>query len=284
MSLEDLIGGSQNASVSGEFPSISLNSIVPGKYQPRTEIPEETLEEIAQSIKVQGVIQPIVVREITTQDPSIKYEIVAGERRWRASQMVGLTEIPAVIKKDVTDQAAIAMALIENMQREELNPIQESKSIKRLIEEFELTHQEAADAIGRSRSAVTNLLRLLDLGDQARQALENGKIEQGHAKVLLSLPTYLQDQVVKQIIQKSLSVRKTEEYIKGLLSTKPETKNERDPRIEEYQQSIAEVLKSRVKLNVNNSGKGSMTIYFQDAEKLNEIMERLNKMYSSDSN
>ncbi|MFP5507147.1 MAG: ParB/RepB/Spo0J family partition protein, partial [Gammaproteobacteria bacterium] len=202
--------------VDGSLRKLPVDLIQRGKYQPRHDMHQESLQDLADSIKAQGVVQPIVVRPIGPGTGNqTRYEIIAGERRWRAAQLAGLQDIPAVVR-DVPDRAAIAMALIENIQRENLNPLEESRALHRLIREFELTHQEAAEAVGRSRAAVSNLLRLLELTEDVKELVEAGKLEMGHARALLALAGAAQTQAARQIVAKGLSVRETERLVKRL--------------------------------------------------------------------
>jgi len=219
--LDALLGGSMANVVDGpkgaDLREVPVDLLQPGKYQPRTDMHPESLEELANSIKAQGVVQPIVIRPIGGD----RYEIIAGERRWRAAQIAGLHEIPAVVR-DVPDEAAIAMALIENIQREDLNPIEEAIALQRLIDEFEMTHQQAAGAVGRSRAAVSNLLRLLTLNDDVRKMLEHGDLEMGHARALLALEGQVQSETARNVATKGYSVRETEQLVRRL-NAEPKT-------------------------------------------------------------
>jgi ParB family chromosome partitioning protein len=240
-----------------------------GKYQPRREMDPEALEDLANSIRAQGIIQPIVVRHIMGG----RYEIVAGERRWRAAQLAGLTEIPALVK-DIPDEAAVAIALIENIQRESLNPIEEAMALQRLLEEFSMTHQQVADAVGKSRTSVTNLLRLLALAEEVKMMLEHGDIEMGHARALLSLPTSLQIEAAQNIINKNLSVRETEELVRVLQMPKlPEMPRSIDPDIRRLQDDLAERLRLTVAIQCNSKGKGKVVIRYSDLSELDAILE-----------
>jgi len=244
-----------------------------GQYQPRVNMHEETLADLAESIKAQGVVQPIVVRPISGD----RYEIIAGERRWRASQLAGLDEIPAIVR-DVPDEAAVAMALIENIQREDLNPLEEANAIKRLIDEFEMTHQEAGDAVGRSRTAVTNLLRLLDLSLSVKPFLESGELEMGHARALLSLPTDLQLQAAQVIIKRGLSVREAEVLSRSMQagkSTKSAKSKKLDPDVQRLQDDLAEKLAAKVAIQYSASGKGKLQIAFNSLDELEGILEHI---------
>ncbi|NOQ80203.1 MAG: ParB/RepB/Spo0J family partition protein [Gammaproteobacteria bacterium] len=260
----------------GELHNMPLELIQPGVYQPRIDMHPEALEELANSIKAQGVVQPIIIRPVgdAAANDEQKYEIIAGERRWRAAQMAGLADIPAVIR-DVPDQAAIAMALIENIQREELNPIEEAGALRRLIDEFNMTHQLAADAVGRSRAAVSNLLRLLDLEISTRSLLENGDLEMGHARALLALKGEEQSHTARQIVSQGLSVRETERLIKKILNPKVKTEKKVDPNIVNLQQSLSEKLGAKVLFQHGNKGKGKMVIHYNNVDELEGIIAHI---------
>ena len=255
----------------GVLRKLPVESLVRGRYQPRREIHQERLQELANSIRSQGMIQPIVVRQVVAG----RYEIIAGERRWRAAQLAELTEVPVVIR-EVTEQAALAMALIENIQREDLNPLEEAQAIKRLIDEFELTHQQAADAIGRSRTAVTNLLRLLELDSTLQPLLEEGKLEMGHARALLPLEASLQREAARQVLARGLSVRETEELARSM-QTGPrpaprKSASELDPNIRLLQEDLSERLGTRVQVQHSTSGKGKVVIQYNTLDELDGIL------------
>lgn len=242
-----------------------------GKFQPRNDINPDTLEDLANSIRAQGVIQPIVVRHLLGG----RYEIVAGERRWRASQLAGLTEIPAIIR-DIPDEAAVAIALIENIQRESLNPIEEAAALQRLLNEFGMTHQEVADAVGKSRTSVTNLLRLLALAGHVKKLLENGDIEMGHARALLTLPESAQITAAGIIVSKGLSVRETEELARRMQAPKiSKTPKSIDPDVKRLQQDLSNRLKLNVAINHNLQGKGKVVIHYTNLTELDAILEYL---------
>lgn len=256
------------------FRLLPVDVIQRGRYQPRRDIDPQALEELSNSIRAQGVMQPIVVRPIDSD----RYEIIAGERRWRASQMADLTEIPTIIK-DVPDEAAIAMALIENIQRENLNPIEEAISLQRLQDEFELTQQEVADAVGKSRSAVTNLLRLINLTDEVKKMLEYGDLEMGHARALLTLEEEQQIQVAQEVAGKGLSVRQTEVLVKkvqqGEEPKAEKVKPEPAPEIAELEGELSLRFASKVAISQNAKGRGKITINYDDAESLENILQLL---------
>ena len=248
---------------------LPVEFIQPGKYQPRLDMRPESLEELASSIRAQGVMQPIVVRSISSN----KYEIVAGERRWRACQLAGLDKIPVIIKQ-VADEAAIAMALIENIQRENLNPIEEAMALQRLIEEFELTQQEAADAVGKSRTAVTNLLRLMSLNPDVRRLVEHGDLEMGHARALLALPFEKQVEVARMVTGKDLSVRQTEALVRRLQSAKGKKapSGKLDPDIRHLQDNLAEKLGTQVMIQHTAKGKGKLILKYNSLDQLDGIL------------
>ncbi len=260
----------------GELHNVPVEFIQPGVYQPRIDMHPEALQELSDSITAQGVVQPIVIRPIgeSTDSGDQKYEIIAGERRWRASQMAGLADIPAVIR-DVSDQAAIAMALIENIQREELNPIEEAGALRRLIEEFNMTHQQAADAVGRSRASVSNLLRLLELENATRRLLENGDLEMGHARALLGLKGEQQSYTARQVVSKGMSVRETERLTKNVLNPKEKLEKKSDPNIVNLQQSLTDKLGARVVFQHGNKGRGKMVVHYNTVDELEGILAHI---------
>lgn len=251
---------------------LPVDKIVRGQYQPRQHFDQVALQELADSIKVQGIIQPIVVRPITNQ----KYEIIAGERRWRAAQLAQLQDVPVIIR-ELDDESAIAVALIENIQREDLNPIEEAQSLQRLLDEFALTHEEVAEAVGKSRTTITNLLRLLALNPDVKDLLANHKIEVGHAKVLLSLQGTLQSQIAKTVALKGLTVRETEQLVKGLQNnhSKSTAKEPVDPNIRQLEQDLMERLKARISLQHQKGGKGKIIISYNSMDELDGILQHI---------
>lgn len=258
---------------------VPIELIQRGKYQPRRDINQEALEELAASIRTQGVIQPIIIRPISSD----KYEIIAGERRWRASQLAGLDQIPAVIRH-VPDEAAIAMALIENIQREDLNPLEEAVALKRLQDEFELTHQQVAEAVGKSRTTVTNLLRLISLDEEVKKLLEHGDIEMGHARSMLSLSHDKQRTVASEVVTKSLSVRQTEALVRRTLEqiNKPEEQEKlHNPDLAKLEQSISEKVGVPVMLQHSAKGKGRLILKYNDLDELDGILHHLGYEQSS---
>ncbi|MBI3777039.1 MAG: ParB/RepB/Spo0J family partition protein [Gammaproteobacteria bacterium] len=259
----------ENAPEQGELRRIAVDLLQPGKYQPRHNMHNESLEDLASSIKAQGVVQPIVVRQIGGG----RYEIIAGERRWRAAQMAQLHEIPAVVR-DVPDEAAIAMALIENIQREDLNPLEEAGALQRLIDEFGMTHQQVAEAVGRSRTAVTNLLRLLALNPDVKQMVDQGELEMGHARALLALQGVPQSSAAKEVVQKGLSVRETEKLVQRL-QAQPATAAPApkiDPNIRNFETNLAEKLGAKVTIQHGDKGSGKLLIHYNTLDELEGIL------------
>jgi len=251
---------------------VPIELIQRGKYQPRTDMHEEALQELANSIKVQGVMQPIIIRPISSD----KYEIIAGERRWRACQIVGLDTIPAIIKP-VGDEAAIAMSLIENIQRENLNPIEEAMALKRLQDEFELTQQEVADAVGKSRTSVTNLIRLIGLSIDVRRMLEHGDLEMGHARALLSLPDIQQSEAARTVVGRGLSVRQTESLVRRLIAGVGDARASKliDPDIKNLEENLAEKLGTQVMIQHSAKGKGRLVLKYNSLDELDGILAHI---------
>jgi ParB family chromosome partitioning protein len=276
---------SDTASVTGDdrdsLKNIPLEHLQKGQYQPRIDMRQDTLEDLASSIKSQGVVQPIVARPLAkTNGETQRYEIVAGERRWRAAQMAGLSDIPTVVRI-VPDDAAIAMALIENIQRENLNPLEEARALDRLIKEFKLTHQEAADAVGRSRVSVSNLLRLLDLSDRVKPLLESRQIEMGHARALLAISsTNEQLDVARQVIKKQLSVRETERLVRRLLAehagkTKMKADSGGNADIRRLEVEITDKLGAKVRIDHSPKGSGKLVIRYNSLDELDGILKHI---------
>jgi len=251
---------------------LPVDLIQRGKYQPRNDIDPESLQELADSIKAQGVMQPIVVRPISEH----RYEIIAGERRWRAAQLAGLDEIPALVR-DVADKAAIAMSLIENIQREDLNPIEEAAALLRLQQEFELTQQEVAEAVGKSRSTVANLLRLMSLQADVRRLVEHGDLEMGHARALLGLDATRQSQAARSVVARGLSVRQTEALVRHLLERKdtPATPRSIDPNIRHLQDDLSRRLGARVEIRHGAGGKGKLVLAYNSLDELDGILSHI---------
>ena len=272
--LDALLGGNEDAAAtpSEDTPrELDVTLLQPGKYQPRAHMDQESLAELASSIKSQGVMQPILVRKVD----SGRYEIIAGERRWRASQLAGLKQVPVVIR-EVPDEAALAMALIENIQREDLNPIEEAHGIQRLIDEFSMTHEGAAEAVGRSRSAVTNLLRLRNLPNAVQDMVLHGTLDMGHARALLPLAPSKQLEAAHEIVRKGLSVREAERLVAKLL--KPGEGKKRlgpDRDTLRLQEELAEKIGASVVIRHNKKGAGTLTIDYANLEQLDAIIARL---------
>ena len=249
---------------------IPLDLISPGPYQPRSIFDTDRLEELAESIRHQGVIQPVVVRH----EGDNEYQLIAGERRWRAAQMADIDVIPAIVR-DVPDEIAIAMALVENNQREILNPIEEASALKRQVEEFQMTHQVAGDAVGRSRSAGSNLLRWLELSEEVRELVEARHLEMGHARALLTLEPALQAQAAREVVRKDLSVRETEQLVRRLKNPPQRKQQVIDPDVRRLQDTLSEKLCAKVKLQHNARGKGKMVISYNSADELQGILEQM---------
>jgi len=275
--LEALLGGdaepvAQAGDGEGELRTLEIQAIQPGKYQPRHAMDPERLDELAASIRAQGVIQPVVVREIAKD----RYELIAGERRWRAAQKAGLSEIPALVKV-VPDQAVVAMALIENIQRENLSPLEEAQALSRLIEEFHLTQQETADAVGRSRPAVSNLLRLLDLPAEIKRLLDERKLDMGHARALATLPEARATALALEAAEQGWSVRELEEAARRAEAPpkgKAKKPGPRDPNIAALERDLAEKLAARVFIAHAKSGRGKLVIHYHSIDELDGILER----------
>jgi ParB family chromosome partitioning protein len=266
--LDALLAGDDG--VEGEtLQQLAVTALQPGKYQPRTHMDPESLQHLADSIKAQGVMQPVLVRPIGGG----RYEIIAGERRWRASQLAGLTEIPALIR-EIPDEAALAMALIENIQRENLNPLEEALGIQRLVNEFNLTHQAAAEAVSRSRSAVTNLLRLLNLAPRVQEMMMQNLLDMGHARALLGLTQVKQIDAAHEIINKGLSVREAEKLAQRLLKPVDEHRYKPDRDVMQLQETLAEKIGARVTLSARKGGKGRLVIDYDSLEQLDSIIAR----------
>ena len=254
----------------GELREIRLEKLQRGKYQPRMEFDQEALNDLADSIKAQGVMQPIVVRSVSDD----RFEIVAGERRWRASQIAGLDSIPALVR-DISDEAAIAMALIENIQRENLNPMEEARALKRLQTEFDLSQQEVANAVGKSRPVIANLLRLLSLELGAAELLETGQIDAGHAKVLLALEGSQQVIAAQKVADAKLSVRQTEALVKALLNPNPtDFEAKSDPDIDRLERKLSEQFGTKVSIE-NKNGRGRLIIQYSNLDVLDGILGRI---------
>jgi len=271
--LDALLGGDEPAAVGGEaLASLAIDALQPGRYQPRARIGQEGLAELAESIKAQGVMQPILARPIGAG----RYEIVAGERRWRAARMAGLTTVPALVR-DVPDRHALAIALIENLQREDLNPLDEATGIKRLTEEFGMTHAEAADAVGRSRAAITNALRLLELAPPVQELLREGKLDMGHARALLALPALTQIEIAREAVARQLSVRQVEQRVAGMTERpagRPRARIDRD--VARLEEELSGALGTTVTIRTGaKPGSGKLVIHYSSLDQLTALLDRL---------
>ena len=269
-------GTSDNQKQTGNLSVLPVDLIQRGRFQPRRDFNPESLQELADSIAAQGIVQPIVVRSIGQH----RYEIIAGERRWRAAQQAGLDEIPVVIR-NVPDQAAMSMALIENIQRDDLNPLEEASALHRLLNEFELTHQEIARAVGKSRTTVTNLLRLLDLNDDVKKHIEERRLEMGHARALLGLKDQVQSDAARQVVSHGLSVRETEKLVRRLQGVESNPKKESaatrdDPNVRVLENSLSEKLGALVKIQQGRNGKGKLVINYNSLDELEGILQHIN--------
>ena len=259
----------------GSLQTLSISDLKPGKYQPRSIMQEEALHALSQSILKQGVMQPIIVRPVGNN----QYEIIAGERRWRAAKVANLNEIPVIIK-NIPDESALAMALIENIQREDLNPLEEAIGIKRLIDEFNMTHEEAADAVGKSRVTVSNLLRLLTLTKPVQDRLLSGKIDMGHARALIGLEGSQQIMLCEEVIQKNLSVREVEALVKNLQNSYKTDKPTWSPKktnadVRQLEESLAETLGASVTIDAKKNGSGVLKVHYRNLEQLDEILKKI---------
>ena len=275
--LDALLGGEEPAvarAAGDQQAELKVDLLQPGKYQPRTRMDEAALKELADSIRMQGVMQPILVRPVSGG----RYEIIAGERRWRAARMAGLSDVPALIR-EVPDNAALAMALIENIQREDLNPLEEANGIQRLVTEFNITHDKAAEMVGRSRSAVSNLLRLLALSEPVRDLLHQGKLDMGHARALLALTGMQQIDTARVIAARGMSVRETEKLVGRLLrgtpAKKPRKTSDRD--VLRLQEELAQKLGTKVEIKAGSKGRGSVVIQYSNLDQLDAILARLGR-------
>lgn len=277
--LDALLGGAALAAVGEESPDelrqIPVDLIQRGKYQPRRDMREESLKDLADSIKAQGVVQPILVRPLGDR----RYEIIAGERRWRAAQMAGLRDVPAVVR-DVPDRTAIAMALIENIQRADLNPLEEAEALQRLISEFEMTHQQAAEAVGRSRAAVTNMLRLLELTKEVQDLVRQGALEMGHARAILALKGIAQTDSARKIVDRGLSVRETEQLVRRRLKemgghAPAREASKADPNVRKLERDLTDKLGAKVTVEGGAKGKGRLVIHYSSLDELDGILARI---------
>jgi ParB family transcriptional regulator, chromosome partitioning protein len=265
-----LSGNADAADASGDrLQNLETRSLQPGKYQPRSNMDKAALANLAESIKAQGIMQPILVRAVGVD----RYEIIAGERRWRAAQLAGLAEVPVIIR-EVADDAALAISLIENIQREDLNPLEEAMGVQRLINEFGMTHQTAAEALGSSRSAVTNLLRLLNLAGPVQEMMMQGKIDMGHGRALLALESAQQIQIANRIVLKGLSVRDTEKLIQQLVNPPARKARKIDRDVLALQESVSERLGAQVTIKSGKNGQGNIVIHYSNLDQLDDILSR----------
>ena len=273
-----LLSGEEDAQKNeGSLQTLLISELQPGKYQPRSIMQEEALLALSQSILKQGVMQPIIVRPVGNN----QYEIIAGERRWRAAKLANLNEVPVIIK-NIPDESALAMALIENIQRENLNPLEEAVGIKRLIDEFNMTHEEAADAVGKSRVTVSNLLRLLTLTKPVQDRLLNGKIDMGHARALIGLEGSQQIMLCEEIIQKNLSVREVESLVKNLQNgyktgASPSSPKKTNADVRQLEESLAEALGASVTIDAKKNGSGILKVHYRNLEQLDEILKKIKR-------
>jgi len=273
--LDALLGGNSAPREREELAQLPVAALRPGKYQPRTRMDEASLAELADSIRARGVIQPVIVRPVGGE----QYEILAGERRWRAARIAGLERLPAVVR-EVPDEAALGIGLIENIQREDLSPLEEANGLKRLIEEFQLTHEQVAAAIGRSRAGVTNLLRLLELATPVQAMLQDGKIDMGHARALLALSRARQVEIAEQVIAKRLSVRETERLVQQATQPPPASRNAAttlDADGKRLQEELAEALGASVQLRPRGATRGSVVIDYSSLDELQGLVKRLKR-------
>lgn len=283
--LDALLGGAAVAGVSedptGELRQIPVDLMQRGKYQPRRDMQEEALKDLADSIRKQGVVQPVVVRPVGDRSAggSQRYEIIAGERRWRAAQMAGLQAVPAVVR-DVSDKTAIAMALIENIQRADLNPLEEAEAMQRLISEFEMTHQEAAEAVSRSRAAVSNLLRLLELTREVQDLVRKGALEMGHARALLALKGPAQNDAARRVVDRGLTVRDTELLVRRRVqelqgAPRAAKEHKADPNVRQLERQLTEKLGAKVLVEQGGKGSGKLVIHYTSLDELDGILAHI---------
>ena len=268
----DALLGADTPAPRDALATLAVGRIRPGKYQPRTKMDQQALAELAASIRSQGLMQPLLVRPVDRD----RYELIAGERRWRAAQMAGLEEVPVLVR-EVPDEAALALSLIENIQRENLNPMEEAAGVQRLIDEFKMTHEQAADAVGRSRAATTNLLRLLKLARPVQEMVMEGALDMGHARALLALDGARQIEVAHRIAAKGLSVRDTEAMVQSLVRGKPSTERarKRDRDLERLEEELAGTLGTTVEIRPAKKGSGKVVVHYSSLDHLGELLKRL---------
>lgn len=278
--LDALLGsvaeGDEEQAVADSLEEVGLDEITPGRYQPRSDIDPEALEALAQSIRTQGVVQPIVVRPHPEATDVLHYELIAGERRWRAARIAGLERIPALIR-EVPDRIAMAVGLIENIQRENLNPLEEAMALRRLIDECEMTHQACAEAVGRSRASVSNLLRLMELNEDVREFVRRGDLEMGHARALLGLEGEIQSTVARQVADRGLSVRQTEAQVRSAQQGKKSNtrgSKAQDPRLASREENLSQRITAPVSIQGNARGGGKLVIRYRNLSELDKLLER----------
>ena len=270
IALQEVLANAKN----NELQNLPIEFLQPGRYQPRQDMDQDALEELAASIKSQGIIQPIIARPINDR----LYEIIAGERRWRAAQIAGLDTLPVLVR-DIPDESAIELALIENIQREDLNPIEEANALARLMNEFNMTQEKAAEAVGKPRTTVTNILRLLSLNSEVKVMMEHGDIDMGHAKALLGLSGEKQNEAAREVVKKDLSVRETEHLVRRLQKTtgdKKQTSQSIDPNIRSLQNDLSEKLGTKVLVQHSAKGKGKLVIHYNSLDELDGIIGHVN--------
>jgi ParB family transcriptional regulator, chromosome partitioning protein len=271
----DALLGSDNSGRKDAMATLPVGAIRPGKYQPRTRMDEQALAELAASIRAQGLMQPLLVRPLSSPNERDRYELIAGERRWRAAQIAGLSEVPVLVR-DVPDNAALAMALIENIQREDLNPIEEATGLQRLVDEFRMTHEQAADAVGRSRSATTNLLRLLKLAKPVQALVMQGALEMGHARALLALDGARQIEAANRIVARGLSVRESEALSARLMrGTGSRRKHKTDRDLARLEEEISQRLGTTVQIRPGRKGSGTIHISYSGLDHLDQLLKKL---------
>lgn len=269
--LDALLGSEGEAAARDALATLAVDSLQPGRFQPRTRMDQDALGELAESIRSQGVMQPILVRPLTEG----RYEIVAGERRWRAARMAGLTSVPALVR-EVTDSHALAMGLIENIQREDLNPLEQAAGMKRLIDEFGMTHAQAAEALGRSRTGITNTLRLLELAAPVQELLRSGKLDMGHARALLALPALKQIELARAAVAGQLSVRQVEHRVNTIL-TRPSTRASKlaDRDVARLEEEVSQRLGTRVEIKAGKGGAGKLVVHYSTHDQLDTLIDKL---------
>jgi ParB family chromosome partitioning protein len=271
--LDALLGTEAELPAGEALAMLAVDALQPGRFQPRTRMDQEALAELAESIRAQGVMQPILVRPL----PEGRYEIVAGERRWRAARMAGLSSVPALVR-EVADRHALAMGLIENIQREDLNPLEQAAGIKRLIDEFGMTHAQTAEALGRSRTGITNTLRLLELAPPVQELVRGGGLDMGHARALLALPTLKQIELAREAVARGLSVRQVEQRVNALLASPARRSGRRvDRDVARLEEEIAQRVGTRVEIRSRKGGAGKLVLYYSNHAQLDALIERLRR-------